>query len=133
MMKVLRSLAEATGLRAPVATIGNFDGLHRGHRAIIDRVVSRARPRQGTALLITFEPHPLPLLPPDRAPSMLVTAARGLLCLHILVIGVATSAEDPRKVPDPTPPPLILTPAALTLRHAPLADCARYDNLRSNN
>jgi transposase len=34
---------------------------------------------------------------------------------------------------DPTPPPLILTPAALTLRHAPLADCARYDNLRRNN
>jgi hypothetical protein len=31
---------------------------------------------------------------------------------------------------DPTPPPTILTPAALTLHHAPLADCARYDNLR---
>ena len=38
--------------------------------------------------------------------SMLVTAARGLLCLHILVIGAATGAEDPHKVPDPTPPPL---------------------------
>ena len=31
---------------------------------------------------------------------------------------------------DPTPPPTILTPAALTLRHAPIADCARYDSLR---
>lgn len=38
--------------------------------------------------------------------SMLATAARGFLCLQILVIGVAIGAEDPRKVPDPTPPPL---------------------------
>ena len=81
MMKVLRSLAEATGLRSPVATIGNFDGLHRGHREIIDRVVSRARVRKGTALLITFEPHPLRLLAPERAPSMLVTPEQKLTLL----------------------------------------------------
>jgi hypothetical protein len=34
---------------------------------------------------------------------------------------------------DPVPPPTIFTPAALTLRHAPVADCARYDNLRRTN
>jgi riboflavin kinase/FMN adenylyltransferase len=78
MMKVLRSLAEAIGLQAPVATIGNFDGLHRGHREIIERVLSRAHVQQGTALLITFEPHPLKLLAPERAPSMLVTPEQKL-------------------------------------------------------
>jgi riboflavin kinase/FMN adenylyltransferase len=71
-------LPEATGLGNPVATIGNFDGLHRGHRKIIDRVRSRARALRGTAVLVTFEPHPLAVLAPERAPGMLVTAERKL-------------------------------------------------------
>lgn len=80
-MKVLRSLPEATGLRSPVATIGNFDGLHRGHRRIIDQVLSRARALRGTAVLITFDPHPLRLLAPERAPSMLATPEQKLALL----------------------------------------------------
>ncbi len=77
-MRVLRSLADATGLKAPVVTVGNFDGLHRGHRKIVEQVLSRARAVQGVALLITFEPHPLALLAPERAPSMLATPERKL-------------------------------------------------------
>jgi riboflavin kinase / FMN adenylyltransferase len=65
-------------LRAPVATIGNFDGLHRGHRVIIDRVLERARAGGGTSLVITFEPHPLAVLAPDRAPRMIVTRRQKL-------------------------------------------------------
>jgi riboflavin kinase/FMN adenylyltransferase len=57
----------------PVATIGNFDGLHRGHRAIIDKVLERGRAASRPTLLITFEPHPLRVLAPERAPLRLTT------------------------------------------------------------
>lgn len=80
-MRVIRSLAEATGLKAPVATIGNFDGLHLGHRKIIDQVLSRAGALRGVALLVTFDPHPLALLAPERAPSMLATPEQKLALL----------------------------------------------------
>ena len=40
-------------------TIGNFDGHHLGHRALLDRVVSTARRESGTALVLTFDPHPV--------------------------------------------------------------------------
>lgn len=56
-----------------VGTIGNFDGLHLGQRAIIDRVVARARELGAPAVVITFEPHPLTVLRPEHAPLSLTT------------------------------------------------------------
>jgi riboflavin kinase/FMN adenylyltransferase len=56
-----------------VVTIGNFDGVHRGHRAVIARLVARARERDVPAVAITFHPHPLMVLQPDRAPAQLTT------------------------------------------------------------
>ncbi len=49
----------------PVLTIGNYDGVHRGHREIIDRVKEKARAISGTAMLMTFYPHPLRFLRPE--------------------------------------------------------------------
>jgi len=57
----------------PVLTVGNFDGIHLGHRAILDTVVGRARDLGGSALVYTFEPHPRKVLQPDRAPRLLTT------------------------------------------------------------
>ena len=65
-------------LRAPIATIGNFDGLHRGHQAIVRTVLSRSRETGGSSLLITFDPHPLKILAPERAPRMLTTRRQKL-------------------------------------------------------
>ncbi|MBX3303280.1 MAG: bifunctional riboflavin kinase/FAD synthetase [Nitrospira sp.] len=48
----------------PVGTIGNFDGHHRGHQALLKLVVERARQTQGTAVVLTFEPHPVKILAP---------------------------------------------------------------------
>jgi riboflavin kinase/FMN adenylyltransferase len=58
-----------------VVTIGNFDGVHRGHRSVLARVVEVARDRDALAVAITFEPHPLHVLHPERAPE-LVTGYR---------------------------------------------------------
>lgn len=59
--------------RGVVATIGNFDGVHRGQRAIIDHVVKRAEELGVPSVLITFDPHPLAVLRPDQAPVPLTT------------------------------------------------------------
>ena len=68
-------------LREPVATIGNFDGVHRGHRAILDRVLERTRAIGGTSLVVTFDPHPLVVLAPGRAPRMITTRRQKLALL----------------------------------------------------
>jgi riboflavin kinase / FMN adenylyltransferase len=65
-------------LRSPVATIGNFDGLHRGHQAIVRTLLERSREIGGSSLLITFEPHPLRVLAPERSPRMLTTRRQKL-------------------------------------------------------
>ncbi len=67
--------------RGGVATIGNFDGIHRGQRAIIDRVVERAAALRQTPMVLTFEPHPLGVLTPEQAPPLLTSleAKRRLL------------------------------------------------------
>ena len=57
----------------PVLALGNFDGLHRGHMKIIDRVRQRAGERGGTPAAMTFDPHPPRVLRPDKAPPLLMT------------------------------------------------------------
>jgi riboflavin kinase/FMN adenylyltransferase len=57
----------------PVLALGNFDGLHRGHMKIIDRVRQRAGERGGTPAAMTFDPHPPRVLRPDKAPALLMT------------------------------------------------------------
>ena len=71
-MVLLRHL-ERVGrrFRAPVLTLGNFDGVHRGHQEILHRVVSTARAIGGTAVALTFEPHPAAVLSAATAPPLL--------------------------------------------------------------
>ncbi len=66
----------------PVVTVGNFDGIHRGHQAILATVVERARALEGQAMVYTFEPHPRKVLHPDRAPGLLVTLEQKLELLE---------------------------------------------------
>ncbi len=57
----------------PVVTIGNFDGVHLGHQAIFRRLSDRAKKKNGTSIVFTFEPHPLEVIAPARAPKLLTT------------------------------------------------------------
>jgi riboflavin kinase/FMN adenylyltransferase len=73
-------------------TIGNFDGVHRGHRALIDRVVAKARELSLPSCVLTFEPHPREFFAPDAAPPRLtrlrekleLMAAAGVERVHVI-------------------------------------------------
>ena len=68
-MKVYRGAPRAAD-RVPCAlTIGNFDGVHRGHQALLARVAAAARAQSLTPAVMTFEPHPREFFLPDRAPA----------------------------------------------------------------
>jgi riboflavin kinase/FMN adenylyltransferase len=62
----------------PVLALGNFDGLHRGHMKILDRVVRQAHEHGGIPVVMTFEPHPTRIVRPDKAPPLLMTTAQRL-------------------------------------------------------
>ena len=66
----------------PVLALGNFDGLHRGHLKIIERVKRGAAERGGTPMAMTFDPHPPRIVRPDKAPPLLMTAAQRLRALE---------------------------------------------------
>lgn len=57
-----------------VVTVGSFDGIHRGHQAVLAEIVRRARAGGRASLLVTFEPHPLEVVNPEAAPRRLTTA-----------------------------------------------------------
>lgn len=66
----------------PVLALGNFDGLHRGHIKIIERIKRAAAERAGTSLVLTFDPHPTRIVRPDKAPPLLMTGAQKLKALE---------------------------------------------------
>ncbi|MEE8312033.1 MAG: bifunctional riboflavin kinase/FAD synthetase [Candidatus Binatia bacterium] len=81
-MRVFRSLERARGaFERPVVTIGNFDGVHRGHQVILDQVREDADHRGVAAVALTFEPHPTSVLRPDKAPKLLMQLGDRLAAL----------------------------------------------------
>ncbi len=92
-------------LRPCVATFGNFDGVHLGHRAVLGRLVEEGRRRGLPTVAVTFDPHPVEVLHPERAPALLspgalrddllaVTGIDGLLVLPFTAEFAAQSAQD---------------------------------------
>ena len=71
---IYRNLAETSGDFGPCAiTIGNFDGVHRGHKQILNSVIAAAREEGWKAAVLTFDPHPAKLVAPATAPRLLTT------------------------------------------------------------
>ena len=104
-MKIYRDLSElGERLPTPVATIGNFDGVHRGHREMFRRVIREARELGGTALVVTFIPHPLKVLPVGKTLRLITTyaekerliAASGIDCLLTIPFTAEFAQLTPR-------------------------------------
>src|SRR5579862_2816884 len=76
-MRLYHSLEETPPDFGPCAlTIGNFDGVHFGHRRILRRLVSIARERGWKAAVLTFDPHPTRVVAPERAPHLMTSVSR---------------------------------------------------------
>ncbi|YAL82230.1 bifunctional riboflavin kinase/FAD synthetase [Dermacoccaceae bacterium W4C1] len=88
-----------------VVTLGNFDGVHRGHRTVLSRVVAEAAARGLRSVAVTFEPHPLQVLHPDKAPTPLTDISRrvqllagtGLDAVVILPFDRELAAQSPEE------------------------------------
>ena len=88
---------------ATVVSIGNFDGGHTGHRALLTRLVARAHGAGASAAVVTFDPHPLKVLRPDKAPLPITTTAEkarqierlGVDILLVLTFDERMAAMDP--------------------------------------
>ena len=105
-MKILRSISELASLPGPLfLAIGVFDGVHLGHQAVICTSANHATAAAGTAVVVTFDPHPVKVLRPDNAPHLLtatqhkIALIRDLGVAHLLVLHfdrafAATSPED---------------------------------------
>jgi riboflavin kinase / FMN adenylyltransferase len=86
-MKVIYRLEDlAPEYPSPVATIGNFDGVHQGHQILIRDLVSRAAKIGGTPVVLTFHPHPLQLLAPNNAPLQIQSLDQRLAVIESLGI-----------------------------------------------
>lgn len=78
-MNIIRGLAQYTRPPHPVLTIGNFDGQHLGHRALLQAVVERATHKGGTPMVLTLDPHPVKVLAPESDFRFLSTLDEKLL------------------------------------------------------
>ena len=92
-MEILRSIPELSRLPGPLfLAIGVFDGVHRGHQAVISISAAHAQPVNGTPVVVTFDPHPEKILRPSRAPHLLtatqhkIALIRDLGVRHLLLI-----------------------------------------------
>lgn len=70
-MKVVRD-SDLKEIKKPILTLGNFDGLHIGHRRVIEKVVERARRFGAPSVVYTFDPHPLKVVAPEKSPPLLI-------------------------------------------------------------
>src|SRR5204863_9362180 len=92
-MEILYSISELGQLPGPLfLAIGVFDGVHRGHQAVISTSARHARAENGTPVVVTFDPHPMKVLRPNEAPHLLtatphkIKLIRNLGVRHLLVI-----------------------------------------------
>jgi riboflavin kinase/FMN adenylyltransferase len=93
----------------PVLALGNFDGLHRGHLKIVERVRRGAAEHGGTPMAMTFDPHPPRVVRPEKAPPLLMTTAQRLEALHGAGIGCVAVVRFTRELSEWDPDTFVRT------------------------
>jgi riboflavin kinase / FMN adenylyltransferase len=99
-----------------VVTIGVFDGVHRGHAALITRAVEAADGRGVPCVVMTFDPHPLVVVAPDHAPAMLATVAHRLDLFAELGVAATLTLPFTHEFADLTPEDFVRTVLVERLR-----------------
>jgi riboflavin kinase/FMN adenylyltransferase len=126
-LRVIAGSARAADakLRRPVVTIGNFDGIHLGHQAILRTVVTRAQALSGEAVVYTFEPHPRKVLRPEAAPALLTTLEQKLELIE--AAGVDAVVLEPFDLEFARTPPDVFVRQCLHQRLRPQEVYVGYD------
>jgi len=91
------------GYGPSVVTLGNFDGVHKGHRAVLSTVVEQAAARGARSVAVTFDPHPLALLHPERALQMITSTDQRLDLLAAAGLDAVLVMEFTRELAGWTP------------------------------
>jgi riboflavin kinase/FMN adenylyltransferase len=133
-MLVFRGVPERAAT-STVLTIGNFDGVHRGHRALLAQLTAKARDLALPATVLTFEPHPRELFAPDQAPARLASlrdkfellAECGVDRVHVLRFNHRLAAFTAREFVE-----RILV-RGLSLRHLIIGDDFRFGQGRGGD
>ena len=99
----------------PVVALGNFDGVHRGHARIVERLLVRAKEVGGPAIVFTFDPHPVRLLRPEHAPPPLTWTDRKGELLEQLGVDAPEVTPEKRFVEDLGADSLDLTELVMNL------------------
>lgn len=124
------ALAPATAL-----TIGNFDGVHFGHRALLTRLIADAHARGLPATVLTFEPHPRELFTPDQAPARLSSLREKLAQLEACGVDRVHVCRFNRALASLTADEFIeqILVAGLNTRHLLIGDDFRFGKGRSGD
>src|SRR5947209_19258542 len=99
-MKVFHKLEDVpSGFGPSVASVGNFDGVHKAHQLVLRQVVVRARELNAQAVAVTFDPHPAHILRPDIAPKLITPLPLKLKLLDDSALDAALSIPFSRALP----------------------------------
>ncbi|MEW6408997.1 MAG: bifunctional riboflavin kinase/FAD synthetase [Nitrospirota bacterium] len=79
--------------KKPIITIGNFDGVHIGHQVILRKIVEKAGEIGGTSVVLTFEPHPLKVIAPEKSPKLLTTFSEKTRLIEDMGVDVIVTAR----------------------------------------
>jgi riboflavin kinase/FMN adenylyltransferase len=133
-MLVFRTIPEQASTPT-VLTIGNFDGLHLGHRAMLERLVAKARELGLPPSVMTFEPHPREVFSPDQAPARLTSMREKLNLLESCGVERTYVCRFDRKLASLSADDFIgkLLIRGLAVRHVIIGDDFRFGKGRSGD